>query len=35
MAIDASAATSPREVIEKAKELGVKMVDFKFIDLPG
>ena len=27
--------TSPREVIERARELGVKMVDFKFVDLPG
>src|SRR5213082_2772352 len=35
MAIDVSAATSPRDVIEKARELGVKMVDFKFVDLPG
>jgi glutamine synthetase len=35
MAIEASAATSPADAIEKAKELGVKMVDFKFIDLPG
>src|SRR5215210_1371127 len=35
MAIATSAATSPKAVIEKARELGVKMVDFKFIDLPG
>ena len=35
MAIATSAATSPKAVIENARELGVKMVDFKFIDLPG
>jgi len=35
MVIDTSTATTPHEVIEKARELGVKMVDFKFVDLPG
>src|SRR3712207_2259377 len=35
MAIETSAATSPKAVIEKARETGIKMVDFKFIDLPG
>ena len=27
--------TSPSEVLAQAKDLGVKIVDFKFIDLPG
>src|SRR5947207_12174571 len=27
--------TSAREVLDQAKDLQVKMVDFKFIDLPG
>src|SRR6266542_664487 len=27
--------TSPKEVLQQAKDLQVKMVDFKFIDLPG
>ncbi|MBV9134009.1 MAG: glutamine synthetase, partial [Chloroflexi bacterium] len=27
--------TSPRDVLAQAKDLGVKIVDFKFIDLPG
>src|ERR671935_1354217 len=27
--------TSPKEVLAQAKDLGVKIVDFKFIDLPG
>src|SRR5713226_9759152 len=27
--------TSPKDVLAQAKDLGVKMVDFKFIDLPG
>ena len=27
--------TSPKAVLAQAKELGVKIVDFKFIDLPG
>jgi glutamine synthetase len=35
MVVEASAATSPRAVIEKARETGIKMVDFKFVDLPG
>ena len=26
---------SPKEVIENAKEAGVKIVDYKFMDLPG
>jgi glutamine synthetase len=35
MAISTSAATSPKAVIEKARETDTKMVDFKFVDLPG
>ena len=35
MAIQISAATSPKEVIERARETGIKMIDFKFVDLPG
>jgi glutamine synthetase len=38
MAIDESIVapkTSPRQVIERAKEQGVKIVDFRFTDLPG
>src|SRR5436190_2539993 len=35
MAIDVSATTAPQAVIEQARELGVKMVDLKFVDLPG
>jgi glutamine synthetase len=31
----AEARTSPRTVLAQAKDLQVKMVDFKFIDLPG
>jgi glutamine synthetase len=27
--------TSPRDVLAQAKDLQVKMVDLKFIDLPG
>src|SRR5438309_6769459 len=27
--------TSPKDVLAQAKDLQVKMVDFKFIDLPG
>src|SRR5438309_5264104 len=27
--------TSPKEVLAQAKDLGVKIVDFKFVDLPG
>ena len=27
--------TSPKDVLAQAKELGVKIVDFKFVDLPG
>ena len=27
--------TSPKHVLAQAKDLQVKMVDFKFIDLPG
>src|SRR3982074_3823532 len=27
--------TSPKDVLAQAKDLGVKIVDFKFIDLPG
>src|SRR3954469_23599129 len=27
--------TSPKDVLDQAKDLQVKMVDFKFIDLPG
>jgi len=29
------AKTSPREVIERARETGIKIVDLKFIDVPG
>jgi glutamine synthetase len=38
MAIDESIVapkTSPRQVIERAQEQGVKIVDFRFTDLPG
>jgi glutamine synthetase len=38
MAIDESIVapkTSPKEVISRAKEQGVKIVDFRFTDLPG
>jgi glutamine synthetase len=38
MAIDESIVapkTAPREVISRAKEQGVKIVDFRFTDLPG
>src|SRR5919206_4501229 len=31
----AGASPSPQDVIFKAKEQGVKMVDFRFTDLPG
>src|SRR5947209_19457782 len=27
--------TSPKDVLAQAKDLGAKIVDFKFIDLPG
>src|ERR1043165_6248561 len=27
--------TSPQDVLSQAKDLQVKMIDFKFIDLPG
>jgi hypothetical protein len=26
---------SPKEVIEMAKELGVQVIDYKFMDIPG
>src|SRR5207248_10215842 len=29
------AKTSPKEVIERARESGIKIVDYKFVDLPG
>jgi glutamine synthetase len=35
MAVEVSAAPTPQSVIEQARVLGVKMVDFKFVDLPG
>jgi glutamine synthetase len=35
MAVASSTRTSPREVIEKARAAGVKIVDYKFVDLPG
>ena len=37
MAIDESVAAkvSPKQVIAEAKKLGVKIIDFRFIDLPG
>jgi glutamine synthetase len=38
MAIDESVAASkvsPKQVISDAKKLGVKMIDFRFVDLPG
>ncbi|HEV2952595.1 MAG TPA: type I glutamate--ammonia ligase, partial [Candidatus Dormibacteraeota bacterium] len=35
MAISTQAGTSPREVLARAKEAGVKIVDVRFIDLPG
>ena len=31
----AAPKTSPQEVLSMAKDLQVKMVDFKFVDLPG
>src|SRR5215216_7822286 len=31
----AAPKTSPKDVLAQAKDLQVKMVDFKFIDLPG
>src|ERR1700680_3730683 len=35
MSPTAVSAPNPRQVISRAKELGVKMVDFRFTDLPG
>ena len=35
MSPTAVSATTPKQVIQRAKELGVKMVDFRFTDLPG
>jgi glutamine synthetase len=35
MAIATTTATSPKAVIDRARETGIKMIDFKFIDLPG
>src|SRR5262245_49747074 len=35
LADKAKTLTSPRDVIAFAKESGVKMVDVKFVDLPG
>ncbi len=35
MAVAVSTETSPRAVIEDARETGIKIVDLKFIDLPG
>src|SRR5499425_2272055 len=31
----AAPRTAPKDVLAQAKDLGVKIVDFKFIDLPG
>jgi glutamine synthetase len=28
-------AATPKEVVENARKLGLKIVDFKFVDLPG
>src|SRR5436190_23190020 len=32
---EVKAKTSPKEVIEKARDAGIKIVDYKFVDLPG
>ncbi len=33
--VETPSQTSPREVIERARSLGVKVVDLRFVDLPG
>jgi glutamine synthetase len=33
--VQRTARTSPTEVLEKARQAGIKVVDFRFIDLPG
>jgi glutamine synthetase len=33
--VQRAAATSPAEVLEKARAAGIKVVDFRFVDLPG
>src|SRR5213082_1220512 len=33
--VKGTAKTSPAEVLEKARAAGVKVVDFRFVDLPG
>jgi glutamine synthetase len=33
--VQRTARTSPAEVLEKARQAGIKVVDFRFVDLPG
>ncbi|TMC10354.1 MAG: type I glutamate--ammonia ligase [Chloroflexi bacterium] len=33
--VQRTAKTSPAEVLEKARQAGIKVVDFRFVDLPG
>jgi glutamine synthetase len=33
--VQSTATTSPAEVLEKARAAGIKVVDFRFVDLPG
>jgi glutamine synthetase len=33
--VQRTAKTSPTEVLEKARQAGIKVVDFRFVDLPG
>src|SRR5215472_14563888 len=33
--VERTARTSPTEVLEKARQAGIKVVDFRFVDLPG
>jgi glutamine synthetase len=33
--VQRTASTSPAEVLEKARQAGIKVVDFRFVDLPG
>src|ERR1700716_2373191 len=33
--VQRTARTSPAEVLERARAAGIKVVDFRFIDLPG
>src|SRR5215472_8792810 len=35
MAIEVKGATSPAAVLEKARAAGIKVVDLRFVDLPG